>query len=102
MTLKSKKLRNSAKGQECQVRLPGLCNYNPETVVLAHVGKGSGMGQKADDIHAAFCCSACHDILDKRQYTPLLSYEEIENYAWHGVQRTQKIWLEMGLIEVAA
>ena len=29
-------LRKLAKGRDCQVRLPGICNGNPETVVLAH------------------------------------------------------------------
>ncbi|MER2492332.1 DUF1364 domain-containing protein [Catenovulum sediminis] len=100
MTLKSKKLRDSAKGQECQVRIPGICNHNPETVVLAHVGKSSGMAQKSDDIHATFACFDCHDALDKRQNNDFFIPEEIELFAWHGVQRTQKIWLEMGLIEV--
>ena len=36
------KLRKSAKGQLCLVRLPGVCNHNAETTVLAHLG-GAGM-----------------------------------------------------------
>ena len=28
--------RKEAKGRECMVRLPGICNFNPETTVLAH------------------------------------------------------------------
>ncbi|MDK1289800.1 DUF1364 domain-containing protein [Pseudoalteromonas umbrosa] len=99
MSLKSKKLRNSAQGQECQVRIPGVCNGNPETVVLAHVGKGSGMGQKCDDIHATFCCSACHDEIDRR--TRICSLEYVENCAYEGAFRTQQIWLSQGLIKVA-
>lgn len=31
-------LRKEAKGRECQVRLPGICNGNNETVVLATTG----------------------------------------------------------------
>ncbi|MCF6442043.1 DUF1364 domain-containing protein [Pseudoalteromonas luteoviolacea] len=99
MSLKSKKLRNSAKGQECQVRIPGVCNGNPETVVLAHVGKGSGMGQKCDDIHATFCCSACHDEIDRR--TRKHSLDFVEQCAYEGMVRTQCIWLEQDLIKVA-
>ncbi|MGV3346389.1 nuclease domain-containing protein, partial [Enterobacteriaceae bacterium LUAb1] len=30
-------LRKEAKGRECQVRIPGICNGNSETVVLAHL-----------------------------------------------------------------
>ncbi|VEI70653.1 82 prophage-derived uncharacterized protein ybcO [Serratia quinivorans] len=29
-------LRKEAKGRDCQVRMPGICNFNPETTVLAH------------------------------------------------------------------
>ncbi len=29
-------LRKAAKGQMCQIRIPGYCNHNPETSVLAH------------------------------------------------------------------
>ncbi|BBI46989.1 hypothetical protein KPSA1B_105772 [Pseudomonas syringae pv. actinidiae] len=37
MRMTSKKLRASAKGQDCTVRIPAICNYNPETTVLAHL-----------------------------------------------------------------
>ncbi|MBU5563095.1 DUF1364 domain-containing protein, partial [Escherichia sp. S69_ASV_4] len=30
-------LRKAARGRECQVRIPGVCNGNPETSVLAHI-----------------------------------------------------------------
>ncbi len=29
-------LRKEARGRECQVRIYGVCNGNPETTVLAH------------------------------------------------------------------
>ena len=29
-------LRKEARGRECQVRIYGICNGNPETTVLAH------------------------------------------------------------------
>lgn len=99
MTVTSKKIRNSARGQECQVRIPGVCNHNSETVVLAHVGRGSGVGQKCDDIHATYACSACHDVIDGRHRQGERS--EIMNYAYEGMVRTQKLMLENGLIEVA-
>lgn len=45
-------LRKEAKGRECQVRLPGICNHNPETTVLAHYRMAglNGVGMKPDDI----------------------------------------------------
>lgn len=30
-------LRKAARGRECQVRIPGVCNGNPETTILAHI-----------------------------------------------------------------
>jgi len=98
---KSKKLRNSAKGQDCNVRIPGWCSFNPETTILAHVGIGSGMGQKSDDIEATFCCSVCHDIIDRRMTTNFNS-DEIKLMAKEGAERTRKHWLQVGLIKVAA
>ena len=91
------KLRESARGRDCEVRIPGVCNGNPETVVLAHLN-GGGMGAKREDIHGAFCCSACHDVLDGRansNYKP----ELLELWHHHGVMRTQEIWLREGLID---
>ena len=95
--LVSQKLRKSAKGQQCQVRLPGICNFDTETTVLAHLG-GGGMGIKKDDIHAAFACSDCHDEIDRRTYKLTNDYVELEHR--RAVERTKKIWLEMGLISV--
>jgi len=35
---KKSKIRASAKGEDCQVRVEGVCNFNPETTILAHLG----------------------------------------------------------------
>lgn len=97
--IKSKKIRESAKGQDCQVRIPGVCNFRPETTVLAHVARGSGVGQKCDDIHATYACSACHDVIDRRVRQG--NANEVMVYAYEGMVRTQKLLLEQGLIQVA-
>ncbi|ASM53667.1 hypothetical protein PNIG_a1518 [Pseudoalteromonas nigrifaciens] len=99
MSVISKKIRNSARGQECQVRIPGVCNGNNETVILAHVGKGSGMGQKCDDIHATYACSACHDVIDGRVRIGDPRINRL--YAYDAMVRTQKLLLEQELIKVA-
>ena len=66
-------LRKEAKGRGCMVRIPGVCNHNSETVVLAHVRLTgvSGMGMKSPDILGAWACSACHDAVDRRNHTDL-------------------------------
>lgn len=67
MKISSKKLRESARGQDCAVRLPGVCNFNSETTVLAHLPCGQkGFGMKGFDTVAVYACSACHDVLDGR------------------------------------
>ena len=91
-------LRKSARGQECQVRVPFFCNGNNETVVLAHLG-GAGMGTKSHDIHGAFACSACHGVIDG-QINSTYSREELKLMHLEGIIRTQKIWLEMGSIGI--
>ena len=65
-------LRKLAQGKPCQVRVPLHCNHNPETTVLAHyrLSGYSGTGMKPDDwSFGAWCCSACHDVIDGRVKT---------------------------------
>ena len=92
------KIRKSARGEDCQVRLPGICNFNPETTIFAHKG-GAGMGIKSADILGAYCCSACHDVIDGRikSHYPKTT---IENAFYEGIFRTQLILIEKGLIKV--
>jgi len=92
------KLRKSARGKECQVRLPGYCNFNQETTILAHIN-GAGMGMKASDIHGAYCCSSCHDVVDSRVHSRF-SKGEVKLAFYEGIIRTQKIMLEEGLIKL--
>lgn len=95
--IKSKKLRDSARGQECTLRLPGTCNFNPETTVLAHVPCGmSGMGMKGPDQISIYCCNSCHDQLDKRTNGP-----EIDGWdVIRAIAETQTKMVEQGLIKV--
>ena len=89
------KLTKSARDRECQVRIPSVCNFNPETTVLAHLN-GAGMGMKANDMHGAFCCSACHDEIDRR--TRKTHDYEAKLFHLEGVIRTQEIWIREGLL----
>ena len=59
------KIRESAKGEDCSLRVPGVCNGNSETVVLAHLPSvAKGVGNKSPDFWAAYACSSCHAWLD--------------------------------------
>lgn len=84
-------LREFARGQTCTTRIPGVCNQDPETVVLAHCnlfGIG-GMAMKAPDLCGAHVCSACHDALDMRTF-PARCFTEVERreYWLAGIMRT--------------
>ena len=92
------KLTKSAKGRDCQVRLPNICNFTPETTVLAHLG-GAGMGCKHNDIFGAFACSNCHDAVDHRIKT-CLTKDDLKLAHMEGIQRTQQIWINEGLIKI--
>ena len=89
-------LRKEAKGRECQVRIVGVCNGNPETVVLAHYRMGglNGMGMKPDDIFGAWACSACHDAVDGRTKTKY-DCEQLRLFHEEGVFRTQAVGISV-------
>jgi hypothetical protein len=97
------KIRNSARGQECQVRIIGVCNHNSETVIWAHPNNGAagkGMGMKALDPLGAYCCSACHDVYDKRMPRPVGMRADDVDISFHeGHQRSFVMLAEKGLVK---
>lgn len=94
----STKLRGSARGQHCTFRTP-FCNYDPATVVLCHIRDDvTGRSTKANDYSAAFGCSSCHDAIDQHR----LSKEDELFYCLRALQRTLHIWVQSGLVSVAA
>ncbi|ELV1685189.1 DUF1364 domain-containing protein [Escherichia coli] len=92
-------LRKEARNRECQVRIYGVCNGNPETTVLAHYRMAGicGTGMKPDDLIATIACSSCHDEIDRR--TRLVDAEFAKECALEGMARTQVIWLKEGLVK---
>ena len=108
------KITESARGEECQVRIPGVCNHNPETTVFAHLG-GGGMGAKQPDCEGAYSCSSCHDVVDGRAgfdlgdimyflgadpsiATPAVQKMYLENSFHEACVRTRKILIDKGLL----
>lgn len=60
-------IRKSARGMECTLRFPGICNRNPETTAWCHSNRladGKGIGLKAPDHEGCYGCSDCHAWLD--------------------------------------
>jgi hypothetical protein len=96
------KIRKSARGEDCTINLPGVCNYNPETVVWAHSNRyqdGKGMGLKAKDENGAYACYACHSMYDRQTKRPNhLSLEEVEEAFTMAMKKSQQILKDKGLI----
>ena len=96
--VRSKALRDSARGKDCTLRIPGHCNHNPETSVLCHLPFGGrGMGIKASDSHAVIGCSGCHDAIDHRALLKC-SQDELMECLIRAIAETQAIWREEGLV----
>jgi len=103
-TLKSKapkrsKIRLSAKDEQCLVRVPGVCNGNSATVVLAHLN-GAGVGMKSPDWQAAYACSACHEFLDGGYADSGIWREQRDLLHLQGVIRTQERLIDKGFIKI--
>ena len=91
-------LRKLAKGQQCQIRIPGFCTWIDEESVLCHLN-GAGLGIKENNLIGAWGCSVCHSIVDRRMYISEFSDEEIEIMFYEGIFRTQRELIAMGIIE---
>jgi hypothetical protein len=97
---KQTKLTKAARGRDCQIRVPGVCNGDPETTVLAHFrmsGTRSGMGIKPHDLQGAWSCSACHDAVDARSRTEF-SHDELRLMHLEGVLRTLDVLVNEGKV----
>lgn len=93
-------LRQFARGQECTLRLEGVCNHDPETTVLAHiVRKGhSTMGGKPHDLSAVHACSACHDVIDGRNNVCFFN-DGLELAKFNAILETIDRAVNAGLVE---
>ena len=83
--MKTSKMKQLARGQDCTLRISGVCNYNPETTVLAHVGK-HGSAKRNHDEEAVYACSDCHDAIDFRSKV-FLSDSDEEQEQFHRVRK---------------
>lgn len=83
---RSKALRQSARGEDCLVRIPGACPFNPEMTIWSHYrgsAGGKGLGLKSDDLNGAYCCTVCDAIYDGQRPPPKgMTMEEVK-LCWH-------------------
>jgi len=98
--IKSKQVRDSARGESCTVQIAGVCNYDDQTTILAHLpDESNGMGKKADDISACYACSCCHDAIDKR-ITSIELETDREWYLRRAMVRTWRRLVEKGVVSI--
>ncbi|MES2871444.1 MAG: DUF1364 domain-containing protein [Pseudomonadota bacterium] len=97
---KQDKYTKAARGQDCQVRLPG-CPNNTETTVLAHYRMAGtcGMGAKPNNLQGAWCCVWCHDRIDGRAKIDM-PHDEIRLYHAEGVMRTTDQLIATGVLKL--
>ena len=91
------KITESARGENCQVRIPGVCNHDSSTVVLAH-RNGGGMGAKHPDSMGAYACSACHAFIDGGYMQTQYTRDQADLWHYEGIFNTQEILIEKGLL----
>lgn len=101
MVIRSKKVRDAARGQPCTVNIVGVCNGQSETTVLAHLPDQShGVGLKAHDLSACFACDACHTVLDGRAKWPPMEEEHKDFYMRRAQTRTLVALYDMGILSI--
>ena len=94
--IRSKKITQSAKGESCAFRIPGVCNHDSETVVFCHApSPNKGMGTKSDDFWGAYGCSECHKFIDNH-----VSGGTQKVYFYDAIFETQKRLIEKGIIQI--
>lgn len=96
------KIRESARNEECQVRIPGICTFNPETVIWSHYrgsAGGKGIAKKSLDECGAYACTACDAVYDGQMKRPIeLSKEDVDLMWLQGHIRSLVKLKEKGLI----
>lgn len=87
-----RRIRESARGETCTLRLPDICNFNRETTVLCHADHpDKGMGHKGPDTWAAYGCSACHAVMDDRGHPYWETSPTSRKEFWHdAIRETQR------------
>lgn len=70
------RIRESARGEACQVRYVGICAHDPAHTIWSHArwgaqlgDSGRSMGKKALDVAGAYACTACDAAYDGQAAT---------------------------------
>ncbi|MDT1785972.1 DUF1364 family protein [Salmonella enterica subsp. enterica serovar Oslo] len=88
-------LKNQALERMLTLRIPGICNFNTETSVLAHyrMSDTSGTCIKPQDMQCAIASNTSHHEIDGSLKT-YIDKDTMRQYQAEGVFRNQQIWRE--------
>lgn len=92
--IRSKKILNAAKNQDCTLRLDG-CTFDSEQTIAAHVGVRRGMAIKCGDNMVVFACANCHSQIDGA------NRKKLALDILRAVEETQEILINKELMVVA-
>ena len=96
------KIRQSARNEDCTLRLPGVCKVELGNVVWAHSNRsadGKGGGLKADDEAGAYACYWCHCVYDRQHKRPVgMTLEFVETEFTRAMRESRAILVRKGLV----
>lgn len=99
---KSTAIRDSARGEECTVRIAGACTFNPEHTIWSHAplgAAGKGRSLKALDVCGAYACTSCDAVVDGQRPLPVGVTKLQAMLAWHeGHMRSLVLLRQKGLL----
>ena len=96
------KITESARDEDCLVRLPGACSFDPAKTIWSHarwLSAGRGKSIKALDLAGAYCCTTCDGIFDGNiKMPPVMTREQVDADWCQGHFRSLVRLREKGLI----
>lgn len=97
------KIREAARDEDCLVRLPGVCCFDPAKSIWSHAkwaSGGKGRGLKAIDLAGAIACTSCDAVYDgQAKPPPGMTRDEIDLAWFHGHLRSLVRLKEKGIIK---
>lgn len=88
------KIQESARGEDCALRIPGVCSFDSTTTVLCHAPYPGRHGSRKADFFAVYGCSKCHSHLD------LGECDSAADMWMPAIHETQAKLIEKGLMTV--
>lgn len=95
-------ITESARDEDCTIRMPGVCNFDRSTTVWAHANgsaAGKGMWMKSNDLLGAYACYACHQVVDGHVKPPIgTTRDDARLMFWQGHARSLLKLIEKGIV----